>query len=486
MGKINEFVKVIILAAGKSKRFKSGKPKVIHNVLGKPMIFYPSLAAKWVNPEEIIYIVGRDKEKVMQTINCDGCKYVYQEELLGTGHALQLAKKHYENFDGLVAILNGDMPLIEGETLKNAIKYVEALIRYEGADYTKLVGYRNENVAGAIITTFMPNPYGYGRIIKDGEHKIIKIVEEKDATEKEKGIKEVNTGVYIFVAKYLAEAIDKLNNENAQKEYYLTDVVKILKEMGKDIYALEYPDYTQFLGVNNRWELAQAENILRNKYLSFWALQVGATIHMPETVWIEFDVDLSKDVEIYQNVILSGNTKIGEGSIIEANCIIKNSQIGKNVKILANSIIEDSIVEDNAVIGPFARLRNKTVVKSKANIGNFVEVKNSIVGEETYAKHLSYLGDAEIGKGVNIGAGTITCNFDGFNKHKTVIKDNAFIGSDTMLVAPITIGEEAITGSGSVITKNIPDKALGLERSELRIIPNYSEKRKLRKKSEKG
>ncbi len=484
MGKKHEFVKVIILAAGKSKRFKSNKPKVIHNLLGKPMIFYPSLAAKWIHPEEIIYIVGRDKEKVIQTINCDGCKYVHQTELLGTGHALQLAKEYYKDFNGLVVVLNGDMPLIEGETLKNAIKYVEALIRYEGADYNNLVGYRNENIGGAIITTFMPNPYGYGRIIKDGEHKILKIVEEKDATEKEKQIKEVNTGVYIFVAKHLAEAIDKLDNENSQNEYYLTDVVEVLRKMGKDVFALEYPDYTQFLGVNNRWELAQAENILRNKYLSFWTIQVGVTVHMPETVWIEFDVDLSKDVEIYQNVILSGNTKVGEGSIIEANCIIRNSKIGKNVKILANSIIENSIIEDNAVVGPFARLRNNTVIKSEAQIGNFVEVKNSVVGEKTNAKHLSYIGDAEIGKEVNIGAGTITCNYDGFKKHKTVIKDKAFIGSDTMLVAPITIGEEAITGSGSVITKDIPDKALGLERSDLKIIQNYSEKRKMRRKTE--
>ena len=482
MAKKDEFLKAIILSAGKGTRFKSEKPKVLHEILGKPMIFYVSLAVKWTAPKETVYIVGYKKGQVIEAINCGGCKFVYQEEQLGTGDAVRRAKEHFKDFDGLVLIINGDMPLVEGETLKNAVKFVEALIRYEGASLENYRGYRNENVAGAVITTHMPNPFGYGRIIKDKEHKIIRIVEEKDASPEEKRITEVNTGIYIFVAKYLAEAIDKLSNNNSQNEFYLTDVIKILKDMGKDVYSLEHPDYIQFLGVNNRWELAQAEDVLRKKYLSYWAVNVGATIHMPETVWIEFDTDLSKDVEIFQNVVLKGNTKIGEGSVIEPNCIIKNSKIGKNVKILANSIIEDSVIEDNAVIGPFARIRNNTVVGENSQIGNFVEVKNSKIGENTYAKHLTYLGDAEIGNNVNIGAGTITCNYDGFQKHKTVIKDGAFIGSDTMLVAPITIGKEAITGSGSVITKDVPDKALAIERNQQKIIPNYADKRKSSKK----
>jgi len=478
----NELLKAIILAAGKGKRFKSDKPKVLHEVLGKPMLFYISLAVKWTNPSEIIYIVGHKKDEVIKYINCDGCKYVYQDEQLGTGDAVRRAEKYFKDFDGLVLIINGDMPLIEGETLKNAVKFVEALIRYEGAYLNDFRGYKNENVAGAVITTQMPNPFGYGRVIKDKEHKIIKIVEEKDATEKEKGIKEVNVGVYVFVGKYLAEALKKISNNNNQKEFYLTDVIDVLNRMGKDVYALEHPDYIQFLGVNNRWELAQAEDILRKKYLSFWAINGGATIHMPETVWIEFDVDLSKDVEIFQNVVLKGETKIGEGTVIEPNCIIKNSSIGKNVKILANSVIEDSVIEDNAVIGPFARIRNNAVIGENSQIGNFVEVKNSQIGKNTFAKHLSYLGDAEIGDNVNIGAGSITCNYDGIKKHKTVIKDGAFIGSDTMLVAPITVGENAMTGSGSVITKDVPDNALAIERNQQKIIPDYVIKRKKKNK----
>lgn len=305
-------------------------------------------------------------------------------------------------------------------------------------------------------------------------------MEEKDASPQERSIKEVNTGIYIFYAPYLAEVIDQLENDNAQNEYYITDVIRLLRKKGKEVHSLIIPDPTEAIGINNRWDLARAENIMKMQYLSFWALN-GATIHSPETVWIEFDVDLSKDVEIFPNVMLRGSTQIGEGTVIESNCIIKNSRIGKNVKILANTVIEDSVIQDNAVVGPFSRIRNNTVVGSEAVIGNFVEVKNSKIGDRTNVRHLSYIGDAEVGNDVNIGAGTITCNYDGFKKHKTVIKDKAFIGSDTMLVAPVTVGEEAITGSGSVITKDVPDKALAVERSAQKIIPNYAEIRKKKK-----
>ncbi len=478
-----EHLKVIILAAGKGTRFKSKKPKVLHEILGKPMLFYVSLAANWTNPDEVIYVLGHEKEQVKRFINCEKCRIVEQENQLGTGHAVMTASKYLEGFDGIVLILNGDTPLIKGETLKNAVKYMEALIRYEGADASNFRGYRNKNVAGVVLTAKVPNPYGYGRIIKDGSHIIQKIVEEKDASPQEKMINEVNSGIYIFYAPYLLNVLKKLDNNNAQGEYYLTDVVRLLREEGKDVYALEIPDYTEILGVNDRWELAKAENILKMQFMHFWAVN-GTTFHNPESIWIEFDVELSKDVEIFQNVMLQGKTSIGEGSYIGANSIIKNSKIGKNVKILPNSIIEDSVIEDNAVIGPFARLRNNTQIKEGAHIGNFVEVKNSIIGENTNAKHLTYIGDAEVGREVNIGAGTITCNYDGYKKHKTVIKDRAFIGSDTMLVAPVVIGEGAITGSGSVITKDVPDKALAIERNQMKIIEGYREK--MEKKYKKG
>ncbi len=471
-------VKSIILAAGKGTRFKSEKPKVLHEILGKPMIFYVKTAAQWIKPEQLIIVVGHKKDEVIKNLNCDGCTFVHQEEQLGTGHAVYETREHWKDFDGFILILNGDTPLIKGETLKNAIEYIKALIQYHGANIKTLDNrYKNEKIGGVVLTARVPDPHGYGRIIKDDEGKILKIVEEKDASPEEKQINEVNSGIYIFYAPYIKDLILKLENKNAQGEYYLTDLIEMLRKEGKDVYALEIPDYREILGVNDRWQLAYAENILKMNFMHFWALN-GVTFHNPESCWIEFDVSFDRDVEVFQNCIIRGNSEIGSGTVIEANCIIKNSKIGKNVKIYANSVIEDSIIEDNAEIGPFARVRNHAVIKSGAGIGNFVEVKKSVIGENTNAKHLTYLGDAEIGKNVNIGAGTITCNYDGFKKYKTVIKDKAFIGSDTMLVAPITIGEKAITGSGSVITKDVPDKALAIERSPLKIIPNYAEKRK--------
>jgi len=473
----------VVLAAGKGTRFKSEKPKVVHQILGKPMLWYTLFAVKWIKPQKTVIVVGHKKDEVINAVNCDGCEFVYQENQMGTGHAVYTAKEYFKDFDGYVLIINGDTPLVRGETLHNAGEYLKALVRYEGADLTNYRGYENKSIAGVVLTARVPNPYGYGRIIKDKDHRVIKIVEEKDATNQEKQINEVNSGIYFFYAPYLIEALERLENKNAQQEYYLPDVIEILRQEKKYVYALEIPDYTEILGVNDRLQLAGVENILKERYISFWALN-GTTFHNPQSVWIEFDVDLSRDVEIHQNVVLQGKTFIDEGTVIEPNCIIRNSKIGKNVKILANSYIEDSEIQDNAVIGPFARIRGGSVIKEEAVIGNFVEVKNSVIGRKTNARHLSYLGDAEIGEEVNIGAGTITCNFDGFKKHKTVIKDRAFIGSDTMLVAPVVIGEEAITGSGSVITKDVPDKALAIERNQQKIIENYAEKRK--KKYEKS
>ncbi|RMA96122.1 bifunctional UDP-N-acetylglucosamine diphosphorylase/glucosamine-1-phosphate N-acetyltransferase GlmU [Hydrogenothermus marinus] len=469
-------LKAVILAAGKGTRFKSEKPKVLHKILGKPMIFYVKSAVEWVNPEEIIFIVGHKKDEVIKEINCDSCKFVEQKHQLGTGHAVIQAIKYFKDFDGYILIINGDTPLIKGETLKEAINYLQALINYEGRNI-KDKNYQNKEIAGLILTATVENPYGYGRIVKEKAGVVEKIVEEKDASFTEKQIKEVNSGIYIVYAPYLKEALEKLNNNNAQKEYYLTDIVKILKEEDKKFYTFNVGDPTQILGVNDRWQLSQAENILKNQFIYFWALN-GTTFHNPETIYIEFDATFGKDIEIFQGCSIKGNTEIDDGTIIYENCVIKNCKIGKNVKIYPNTVIEDSIIEDNAEIGPFARIRNNTVIGKNVSIGNFVEIKNSTVGENTTAKHLTYLGDAEIGKNVNIGAGTITCNYDGVKKHKTVIKDNAFIGSDTMLVAPIIIGENAYTGSGSVITKDVPDNALAVERTPLKIIENYSKRKK--------
>lgn len=471
-------LKAIILAAGKGTRFRSEKPKVLHTVLGKPMVWYVKYSVGWIKPNETIIVVGHKKEDVIKQINCEKCVYVEQTQQLGTGHAVLLAKDRFHDFDGYVLIINGDVPLIRGETLHNAGEYFKALVRYEGANLENFKeGYRNKDIAGIVITARVPNPYGYGRIIKDTSHRVVKIVEEKDADPDQRQIDEVNSGIYFFYAPYLAKALDKLDSNNSQGEFYLTDVIEILRQEGKYVYALEIPDYTEILNVNDRLQLSGVENIMKQRFMTFWGL-AGVTFHNPESIWIEFDTDLSNDVEIYQNCMLTGKTKVDQGCVIEPNCIIKNSTIGKNVKILANSYIEDSIIEDDAIIGPYARIRGNTVIGKASQIGNFVEVKNTKMGRNSLAKHLSYLGDAQIGNNVNIGAGTITCNYDGFRKYHTTIKDGAFIGSDTMLVAPITVGKDAITGSGSVITKDVPDNALAVERNQQRIIENYTQKRK--------
>ena len=475
-------IKAIILAAGKGTRFKSEKPKVLHQLLGKPMIFYVKEAVSWINPEEIIFVVGHKKEDVIKEINCDKCKFAIQEKQLGTGDAVKSSLKYWEDFDGYLLIINGDTPLIKGQTLKDAVNYLNALINYEGRQINDK-NYKNKNIAGLVLTAKLDNPYGYGRIIKGKAGVIDKIVEEKDASPLEKQINEVNSGIYLIYAPFLKDALNKLTSNNNQNEYYLTDVIEILKDEGKYFYTFDVGDYTQILGVNDRWQLANAENILKTQFLYFWATN-GVTIHNPDTVWIDFDVSLDKDVEIYQCVSLRGKTEVLEGSIIYENCVIINSKIGKNVKIYPNTVIENSIIEDNAEVGPFSRIRNNAVIGKNCSIGNFVEVKNSKIGNNTYAKHLTYLGDAEIGNNVNIGAGTITCNYDGVNKHKTVIKDGAFIGSDTMLVAPITIGKNAYTGSGSVITKDVPDNALAVERAKLRIIDNYAKRKKEKKEKD--
>lgn len=471
-------LKAIILAAGKGTRFKSEKPKVLHRILGKPMVWYVKFAVGWIKPDQTVIVVGYKKEEVKRELNCDGCVFVDQDQQLGTGHAVYLAREYFKDFDGYVLVINGDTPLVRGETLHNAGEYLKALVRYEGVNLDTLrKGYRNKSVAGVAITAKVPNPTGYGRVIRDDAGRIVRIVEEKDASPQEKRVDEVNSGIYIFYAPYLYEALEKLDNKNAQGEYYLTDVVEILRQQDRYVYAFDIPDYTEILNVNDRLQLAGVENILKQRFMMFWALS-GTTFHQPDSIWVEFDASFAKDVEIFQNCFISGNTQIDEGTVIEPNCVIKNSSIGKNVRILAGSYIEDSTIEDNAVIGPFARIRGGSVIGQHSQIGNFVEVKNSNIGQHSYAKHLSYLGDAEIGNNVNIGAGTITCNFDGYKKHRTVIKDNAFIGSDTMLVAPITVGKEAITGSGSVITKDVPDKALAIERNQQKIIENYAEMRK--------
>ena len=475
-------VKPVILAAGKGTRFKSKKPKVIHKILGKPMLWYVIQAVKAVSPEEIVIVVGNQKEIVIEEVKkfCDNCTFAYQEEQLGTAHAVLSSLHHWKDFDGYLLIINGDTPLITAETLKRATEYLEKLVDYSKKRKKQL--HIDEDIAGIILTTSLEDPYGYGRLVKDKAGIIKKIVEEKDATFEEKKIKDINSGIYLVYAPYLAEALQEVSQNNAQGEFYLTDIVEILHRKSKFFYPFYVDEPQQLQGVNDRWQLAEAEEYIQERILKSHALN-GITIHNPLTIRIEPDVEIENDVEIFSGCSIKGKTRIKEGAVIYENCVISDSTIEENVEIFPNTVIENSLISKNSQVGPFARLRNNTVIGEEVSIGNFVEIKSSKIGNRTAAKHLAYIGDAEVGDNVNIGAGTITCNYDGVNKHKTVIKDNAFIGSDTMLVAPITVGKNAYTGSGSVITKDIPDDALAVERAPLKIIPDYA-KRKKRKKDE--
>ncbi|WP_300394115.1 bifunctional UDP-N-acetylglucosamine diphosphorylase/glucosamine-1-phosphate N-acetyltransferase GlmU [Fusobacterium sp.] len=437
-------LKTLILAAGKGTRMKSDLPKVIHKVNGIPMVKKILNELETLGTEENILILGHKKEEILNVLG--DVKYVVQKEQLGTGHAIMQAKDLLKDYDGDVMILCGDTPLLKHETLKEM---------YET--------HKKSGVATTILTSIYENPFGYGRIVKDN-NKVIAIVEEKEADEETKKIKEVNAGVYCCNAKDLFNALDKIDNNNEKGEYYLTDIVGIQVKEGKNVASFVLEDNREILGVNSKVELAEASKILRErKNLSL--MEEGVILIDPSSTYIEESVKIGKDTVIYPTVILQGNTVIGENCEIIGCSRIIDSTLGNNIRI-ESSVIEESIVDDKVTMGPFAHLRPKSHLKEKVHIGNFVEIKKSTLEYGVKAGHLTYLGNATVGRDTNIGAGTITCNYDGVNKFDTVIGENVFIGSDTMLVAPVNIGDKAITGAGSVITKDVAPKALAVERNK--------------------
>ena len=437
-------LKALILAAGKGTRMKSDLPKVIHKVNGIPMVKKILNELEKLETEENILILGHKKEEVLKELG--DVKYVVQEEQLGTGHAIMQAYELLKDYDGDVMILCGDTPLLRYETLKEM---------YEA--------HKKSGVATTILTSIYDNPFGYGRIVKEGD-KVKAIVEEKEADEETKKIKEVNAGVYCCNAKELFEALKKVTNNNEKGEFYLTDIVGIQVGEGKTVASFVLSDNEEILGVNSKVELAQASKILRERK-NISLMEEGVILIDPAATYIEETVKIGKDTVIYPTVTLQGNTVIGENCEIIGCTRIIDSTLGNNIRI-ESSVIEESIVDDKVTMGPFAHLRPKSHLKEKVHIGNFVEVKKSTLEYGVKAGHLTYLGNATVGKDTNIGAGTITCNYDGVNKFDTVIGENVFIGSDTMLVAPVTIGDKAITGAGSVITKDVAPKALAVERNK--------------------
>jgi len=438
-------LKILILAAGLGKRMKSKYPKVVHKILGKPMISWVVETAK--NFGKVGVVLGY-KVEIVQNFLPDDVDIFIQNEQLGTGHAVMCAKNFIDENDDLL-ILYGDVPFISKNTLEKLIDE-----------------HKNKNNEVTILTAILENPSGYGRILKEKNGKI-RIVEEKDADENIRKIKEINTGIYVFNGNFIKKNLDNLNNKNAQGEYYLTDVISFANKVS----TIMVDDFIEVTGINDRVQLAKVEKEIR-KRINTKLMYEGVRIIDPDSTFIDPSVVIGKDTVIYPFTIIEGNTIIGEDCEIGPMTHIKDSKIGNNVKVI-RSEVEKAYIDDDVSVGPFSRLREGTHLKTKVKIGNFVEVKKTTVGENSKAQHLTYLGDATIGKNVNVGAGTITCNYDGKNKHPTFIDDNSFIGSNSSLVAPIKIGKNSLIGAGSVITEDVPDDSLALGRARQIIKENW-------------
>ncbi len=442
--------KAIVLAAGKGTRMKSKLPKVLHKAGGKELINQVFDILKKINIDEIIAVLGHGAELV-ETKLAHPARVVLQKEQLGTGHAVMQAADHIGAGDEILVIC-GDTPLFTEDTLNQALEM-----------------HQNSQAAVTVLTSIIENPKGYGRIIRSNNgDTVLGIVEEKDATEEEKNISEINTGTYVFDGGFLKENLFNLDNKNSQGEYYLTDLLKMANESGLKTAGYVLSDPGEALGINDREQLAQASAILRKRKIRQLMLD-GVTFIDPETAYIDSQVKISQDVIIYPNVIIEGETEIGEDNIIGPDTLIIDSKIGTANQIEKSKILESSVAS-NCNIGPYAYLRPGADIRDNVKIGDFVEIKKSIIGEGSKIPHLSYVGDAEVGSKVNIGCGTITCNYDGKNKFKTLLKDNSFIGSNTNLVAPVTVGANAFIGAGSTITKDVPDNHLAVARGRQKNI----------------
>lgn len=452
---------VIIMAAGKGKRMKSNLPKVLHNLAGKPILNYVLDTVDQLEAKRKILIVGYKSDHIRELIG-DKIEYVEQKEQLGTAHAVLQTKRLLSDFKGDVLILSGDVPFLTVKILKKLLKYHQA-----------------NNFCCTLVSTILKNPKGYGRIIRDKKGEIKGIIEEVDLSAEEKEITEVNSGIYCVNKDKLFQALEKITPDNKQGEYYLTDLVEILLKEGLTVSNIIVNDYSEILGINSRLDLTDASRKVYQKTLQDLMLQ-GVTIVDPNSTFVERGVKIGQDTIIYPFTIIEKDTKIESGCLIGPYSHLIDADIGKGVRVWA-SIIESSTVKEGANIGPYAHLRPETVVEKGAKIGNFVEVKKSIIGEDSKASHLTYLGDAIIGKRVNIGAGTITCNYDGEKKHKTVIEDEVFIGSNNTLVAPVKLGKDSYTGAGSTITEDVPAGNLAIARSRQRNISGWRKRKKKNK-----
>ena len=455
----------IILAAGEGTRMKSRHPKVAHKLLDKPLVWWPVNAARQAGADRIVVVVGHGADEVRAIFaNDPDVECVEQTERLGTGHAMMCVRDAIGAFHGPTVVLYGDTPLMRAETIANLVEHTKA-----------------GHYACTVLTMSPADPTGYGRIKRDADGNVMAIIEHKDCTPEEQAtLTECNSGIYCFCGRRLSENIDKIDNNNAQGEYYLTDMVGIYREIGEPVSALLAEDDSELLGVNSRVQLAQVPKIMQRR-INEGLMASGVTMLDPDQVWVGPEVTVGQDTELLPQTMLWGTTSIGSDCVVGPNTRLTNVRVGDGSSV-EETVGFDTVIDEDVTVGPRAYLRPGTHLCAKAHVGTHVEIKNSTIGAGSKVPHLSYIGDTQMGSGVNIGAGSITCNYDGVHKHSTLIGNDVFVGSDTMMVAPVSIGDGALIGASSCITKDVPADALAIERSEQRIVKGYAKERRERLK----
>ena len=448
----------VILAAGMGTRMKSKMPKVLHTVCGKPLSKWVIDASEAAGADKVCAVVGHKAETVKEVLG-DVCEFALQAEQKGTGHAVMQAIDVIKNSKGEVVILNGDTPLITAETINKAIEY-----------------HKNNGNQATVITAILDDATGYGRIVRDNDGSVLKIVEQKDASKEEKKINEVNSGMYVFDAQSLVYALDKITPNNAQGEYYLTDTLEILLSAGKKIGGYAISDNDEIRGINDRVQLNEAEKIMQ-KRINEYHMRNGVTMRNPESVYIEDGVEIGNDTEICQNVTIKSGTKIGSDCVIGSGSMLDRAVIHDGVDVLSSVILE-SEVDEGTHVGPFAYIRPNCHVGKEVKVGDFVELKNSNIDDGTKISHLTYIGDSDVGKRVNFGCGTVTCNYDGKKKYRTTIGDDCFVGCNTNFVSPINVGDGVYIAAGSTITEDIPENSLSIARARQVNKEGWKDKRK--------
>ena len=448
---------IVILAAGQGKRMHSNLPKVLHPLAGKALVAHVIDTARSLSPQTLCLVYGHGGEAVRTTLSAPDLAWALQEPQLGTGHAVQQALPHLPA-QGTTLVLYGDVPLIQAETLKRLLHVAQEAL--------------------AILTVELIDPEGYGRIVRDASGQVVRIVEQKDATAAERGIREINTGIMAMPTARLADWLARLSNSNAQNEYYLTDIVGMAVAEGLPVRTVQPRHEWEVLGVNSKVQLAELERIAQ-RCTAVQLMEQGVRLADPARLDVRGQLQCGRDVFIDVNCVFEGQVELGEAVEVGPNCVIRNARIGAGTRLAAFTHIEDAVVGPDGRIGPFARLRPGTELAEDVHIGNFVEIKKSTLAAHSKANHLAYIGDATIGSRVNVGAGTITCNYDGANKFQTIIEDDAFIGSDTQLVAPVTVGRGATLGAGTTLTKDAPAGSLTISRAKQLSIPGWKRPQKI-------